>query len=304
MLLENELDKPSRLAEASSQALPLVACVQMEPRVGHTRDNVEASIRYIEQAAAQGASLIVLPELANSGYVFASRAEAFALSEPLADSETVRAWSEAARRLGVHLVAGIAEREDQRLYNSAVFIGPAGLIGRYRKLHLWGQENLFFEPGNLGVPVFDTAFGRVAVAICYDGWFPEVFRLAAGQGADLVCVPTNWVPMPAQPADRPAMATTLAMAAAHSNGLMIACADRIGAERGQLFIGQSLIVGGDGWPLAGPAPQDQAAILYAPLDVERIRAGRALNAFNHVQRDRRPEAYEAPRPAALASSRP
>ncbi|MGN4225874.1 nitrilase-related carbon-nitrogen hydrolase, partial [Burkholderia gladioli] len=121
----------------------------MEPRVGHTRDNVEASIRYIEQAAAQGASLIVLPELANSGYVFASRAEAFALSEPLADSETVRAWSEAARRLGVHLVAGIAEREDQRLYNSAVFIGPAGLIGRYRKLHLWGQENLFFEPGNL-----------------------------------------------------------------------------------------------------------------------------------------------------------
>jgi N-carbamoylputrescine amidase len=152
---------------------------------------------------------------------------------------------------------------------------------------------VFFEPGNFGVPVFDIPLGRIAIAICYDGWFPEVFRLAASRGADVVCIPTNWVPMPAQPSDRPAMATTLAMAAAHSNGLMVACANRTGTERGQSFIGQSLIVGGDGWPLAGPAPQDKDAILYAPFDVQRIRAGRALNAFNHVLRDRRPEEYES-----------
>ena len=99
------------------------------------------------------------------------------------------------------------------------------------------------------------------MAICYDGWFPETYRLAAVQGADIVCVPTNWVPMPAQPDDRPAMATTLTMAAAHSNGMAIACANRIGTERGQPFIGQSLIVGGDGWPVAGPASSDCEEIL-------------------------------------------
>ena len=108
----------------------------------------------------------------------------------------------------------------------------------------------------------------------------------------MVCVPTNWVPMPSQPADRPAMATTLTMAAAHSNGLVIACANRIGTERGQPFIGQSLIVGGTGWPMAGPASSDREEILYAQIDRQRSRAERTLNAFNHVLRDRRVDVYE------------
>src|SRR5437899_1572516 len=76
----------------------------------------------------------------------------------------------------------------------------------------------------------------------YDGWFPEVYRLCALQGADLICVPTNWVPMPGQPAGQEPMAVTLAMASAHSNSMFIACADRVGSERGQAFIGKSLIV--------------------------------------------------------------
>ncbi|RDU97449.1 nitrilase family protein [Trinickia dinghuensis] len=264
----------------------------MEPHVGKKRENVTRSIRYIEEAARNGASLVVLPELANTGYVFADREEALALSEELSDGETTQIWGDAARRFGVYIVAGIAERAGKRLFNSAVFIGPTGVIGAYRKLHLWNDENRFFEPGNLGVPVFDTPLGRISIAICYDGWFPEVYRLAATQGADIVCVPTNWVPMPGQPADRGAMATTLTMAAAHSNGLMIACANRIGTERGQSFIGQSLIVGGDGWPLAGPASRDREEILYAALDLERARAGRTLNAFNHVLRDRRSDVYD------------
>lgn len=272
---------------------PIVACVQMEPHVGEKSTNVQRSIQHIEEAARNGASLVVLPELANSGYVFASRDEAFSLAEELSSGTTVEMWADAARRLGVHIVAGIAERDGQRLYNSAVLIGPSGLVGTYRKLHLWNHEHVFFEPGNRGVPVFDLPLGRVSIAICYDGWFPEVYRLASAQRADIVCVPTNWVPMPAQPLDSPAMATTLTMAAAHSNGLMVACANRIGTERGQPFIGQSLIVGGDGWPLAGPAPKDHEVVLYAPIDVQRIRSGRALNAFNHVVHDRRPEAYDS-----------
>jgi N-carbamoylputrescine amidase len=270
----------------------VIACIQMEPHVGAKRDNVARSIRHIESAAKNGASLVVLPELANSGYVFADRDEAFSLAEELPNGETTRIFTEAAQRLGIHIVAGIAERAGERLYNSAIFTGPSGAIGVYRKLHLWGDEKRFFEPGDLGVPVFDTPLGRIAIAICYDGWFPETYRLAATQGADLVCVPTNWVPMPAQPDDRPAMATTLAMAAAHSNGLAIACANRIGIERGQPFIGQSLIVGGDGWPLAGPASSDQEELLYAAIDLKRTRAQRTLSASNHVQRDRRVDVYD------------
>ncbi|KGS72881.1 beta ureidopropionase [Burkholderia pseudomallei MSHR5596] len=304
LLLENRLEISQRsLAERGIEG-PVVACVQMEPRVGKKRENIALSIHYIEEAARNGASLIVLPELTSSGYVFADREEAFALAEDLPNGETAQAWAEVAQRLGVHLVAGIAEREDERLYNSAIFIGPSGPIGTYRKLHLWNNENLFFEPGNLGVPVFDTPVGRISIAICYDGWFPEVYRLAATQGADIVCVPTNWVPMPGQPADHPAMATTLAMAAAHSNGLMIACANRIGTERGQPFIGQSLIVGGDGWPLAGPAGQDRDAILYAAIDLQRTRSGRTLNALNHVLRDRRTDVYDPMLGTGWPASRP
>jgi N-carbamoylputrescine amidase len=271
---------------------PVIACIQMEPHVGAKRDNVERSVQHIETAARNGASLIVLPELGNSGYVFADREEAFSLAEELPGGETAQIFTEAAQRLGVHIVAGIAERAGMRLYNSAIFTGPSGPIGVYRKLHLWNDEHRFFEPGDLGVPVFDTPLGRIAIAICYDGWFPETYRLAATQGADIVCVPTNWVPMPAQPDDRPAMATTLAMAAAHSNGLVIACADRIGTERGQPFLGQSLIVGGDGWPVAGPASVDREEILYAAIDLKRTRARRSLSPLNHVLRDRRHDVYD------------
>lgn len=270
----------------------VVACVQMEPHVGSKHDNVAQCIRHIEAAAHHGASLVVLPELANSGYVFNDRDEAFALAEPLPEGETAQLLAETTQRLGIHVVMGIAERAGKQLYNSAILTGPAGHVGVYRKLHLWNNEHRFFEPGDRGVPVFDTPLGRIAIAICYDGWFPETYRLAAMQGADIVCVPTNWVPMPAQPEDRPAMATTLTMAAAHSNGVVIACANRIGMERGQPFVGQSLIVGGNGWPVAGPASVDREEILYAAIDLTRTRSERTLNAFNHVLSDRRADVYD------------
>ncbi|QET04469.1 MULTISPECIES: nitrilase family protein [Cupriavidus] len=270
-----------------------VASIQMAPHVGSKEENVARSLALIGEAAAHGATLVVLPELANSGYVFSSRAEAFALAEPVPDGPTTQAWIDAARRHGIHIAAGIAEREGGRLYNSAVLVSPEGHLGTYRKLHLWGEENLFFEPGDKGLPVFHTEFGRLGIVVCYDGWFPETFRLLAMQGADIVAMPTNWVPMPNQPADRPAMANTLAMAGAHSNGLTIVCANRVGVERGQPFIGQSLIVGADGWPMAGPASRDREEILYARVDLNVARRARQISAFNHVLRDRRRDLYDA-----------
>ncbi|WP_084151487.1 nitrilase family protein [Paracidovorax oryzae] len=269
-----------------------VASIQMAPLVGDKPGNLERSVKLIEEAASQGACVAVLPELASSGYVFASRSEAFALAESVPDGETSRAWMEVAQRCGIHVVGGVAERQGDRLFNSALVVGPKGYIGTYRKLHLWGDEHLFFESGDLGLPIFHTEFGRIGIIICYDGWFPEVYRLLAMQGADIVCMPTNWVPMPGQLPGEKAMANMLAMASAHSNGLNIICADRIGIERGQPFIGQSLIVSAQGWPVAGPASHDREEILYASINLKRSRSARHLNVFNDVLRDRRDDIYD------------
>ncbi|WP_457282526.1 nitrilase family protein [Polaromonas sp. P5_D5] len=270
----------------------VVASVQMEPLVGQKAKNIARSLHFIEEASKGGARLVVLPELTNCGYVFESREEAFSLAEPIPGGETTQLWVRAASTFNIYLVAGIAERVGERLFNSAVLIGPGGYIGTYRKLHLWGDEHLFFESGNLGLPVFPTEIGRLAAIICYDGWFPEVCRLLAVQGADIVCMPTNWVPMPGQPAGTMAMANTLAMANAHSNGLNLVCANRVGDERAQPFIGQSLIIGADGWPLAGPASAEREEILYASINLKASRRARHLNAFNDVLRDRRNDVYD------------
>ncbi|KQU89047.1 hydratase [Variovorax sp. Root318D1] len=269
-----------------------VASIQMAPRIGDKAANLRRSVDLIEEAARQGAVVAVLPELANTGYVFASRQEAFALAESVPDGESSQVWLEVARRCKIHVVAGIAERVGDRLFNAALVAGPHGYIGTYRKLHLWGDEHLFFESGDLGLPVFHTEIGRLGAIICYDGWFPEVYRLLAMQGADFVCMPTNWVPMPGQVEGHAAMANTLAMANAHSNGLNIICADRVGTERGQPFIGQSLIVGAQGWPVAGPASRDSEEILYASINLRKSRSARHLNVFNDVLRDRRDDIYD------------
>lgn len=278
--------------QRSPAAVTWVASVQMEPAIGETAANIARSIELVEQAAAQGARLVVLPELANTGYMFDSRDEAYALAEAVPEGPSSQAWIALAQRLGIYLVAGIAECAGGRLYNSALVAGPDGYLGTYRKLHLWGDENLYFEAGDLGLPVFDTELGRIGVAICYDGWFPEVYRLLAVRGADIVAVPTNWVPMPGQTRDGPVMAHALTMSGAHSNGLTVVCADRVGTERGQPFVGRSLIVGSQGWTAAGPASIDQEEVLLAPIDLKASRRARQLNDFNHVLRDRRRDIYD------------
>jgi predicted amidohydrolase len=269
-----------------------VACVQTEPVIGEKARNVRDTLERVAEAASAGANLVVLPELCNTGYVFETRDEAFALAETVPDGETTRAWMDAAAKHRLTVVAGIAEREGEVLYNSAVVVGPRGFIGRYRKNHLWAAENLFFEPGNLGVPVFRIGAGRIAAAICYDIWFPETFRLAALQGADLLCVPTNWVPMPRQPSNLPVMANILAMGGAHSNSMFVACADRVGNERGQPFLGNSVITSHTGWPLAGPASADRPEMILADMNLADARRKRTLNDFNQLLRDRRSDVYD------------
>ncbi|KHL15261.1 UNVERIFIED_CONTAM: hydratase [Mumia flava] len=265
-----------------------IACVQMAPRIGEKDLNVRRAIDFVTRAADLGAELVVLPELANTGYVFDSRAEAESLAEPVPDGSTTAAWSEVASALGVYIVAGIAEKADGALYNSAVLLGPDGYLGSYRKTHLWGDEKKLFASGDRPSPIYDTPLGRIAIAICYDLWFPELFRLYALGGAQIVCVPTNWVPMPNQSADRPAMANTLAMAAAHTNGLVVACADRVGVERGQPFEGQSLVVDQSGWPVGDVASRSLEEIVSASITLD---ARTSVGTHNDVLADRRADIY-------------
>jgi predicted amidohydrolase len=267
-----------------------LSCIQFEPVIGDVSNNLARSAELVRTAVAGGSRLVVLPELANTGYTFATLDEARRLAEPVPEGPSSEFWIALARELGIYLIAGINERSGETLFNAALIAGPDGYVGTYRKAHLWERENLFFAPGDLGFPVFATGLGKLGVAICYDGWFPETFRQLALKGAEIVCVPTNWVPMPDQPASEAAMANTLHRAAAHSNGIFIACADRIGVERGQPFEGQSLIVGPRGWPLAGPASRDREEILSAVVDLAEADR-KDLNTFNNLLRDRRTDIY-------------
>ena len=115
--------------DGRQEAVVKIACIQMEPVVGERDRNLQKSLAMVEEAAREGARLIVLPELCNSGYLFESRDEAFELAEPVPDGPATRAWSEAAARHALHIVAGISERAGDVLYNSSVMIGPGGHLG-------------------------------------------------------------------------------------------------------------------------------------------------------------------------------
>jgi predicted amidohydrolase len=270
-----------------------IASIQYEPEFGAVDANLDAMEELIRAAVAQGATIAVLPELADSGYVFAAREELEAVAEPIPEGRSATRLIALAQELSIHIASGLAERDGERFYNAALLCGPQGFVGKYRKLHLWNREKLFFEPGDLGLPVFETPIGPLGLAICYDGWFPETFRAMAVAGAGMVLVPTNWVPMAGQAeADEP-IANTLIKAAAHSNGIYIAAADRIGVERGQPFIGRSLIVGPDGLALAGPASARDPQIILATAQLGMVESYRSLNQFNNVLGDRRTDIYGA-----------
>jgi predicted amidohydrolase len=268
-----------------------LACVQFAPVLGALDANLASMGRLIRRAHALGASIVVLPELADTGYMFETSEEVAAVATAIPDGQTTQFVCRLANELQIHIVSGLAELDGDHFFNTAILCGPSGYIGKYRKLHLWNRENLFFQKGDLGLPVFATPLGTIGIAICYDSWFPETFRQIALKGGDLVCVPTNWVPMAGHGEKSESMANILHKAAAHSNGLYIACAARIGTERKQFFIGQSVIIGPDGWPLAGPASQDDEEVLIASISLGTLERQRRLNAFNDVLHDRRLDVY-------------
>ncbi len=273
-----------------------IACIQTEPTLGDVAANLAAQSTACAEAIANGADLLILPECSTTGWAFRSPEQARSVAELVPDGSACTQWAALCRDNDVHLVAGVVERAgddaDGVLFNTAVLMGPDGLIGTYRKAHTWALEKTFYEPGDLGVPVYETPLGRIGMHICYDCWFPESFRLMAAQGADLICAPSNWVPVPTQRDDLPAMANLLCMTNAHSNAVYVAAASRVGADDDQPFIGQSIIVDPGGWPIAGPASAEHPEIIYADVDLIGSREARRGNPFNQPLRDRRTDLYD------------
>jgi N-carbamoylputrescine amidase len=263
-----------------------VACAQYSLRDGER--NIERSLYFIRKAAREGADLVVLPELATSGCEFASRREAVALAEEVPGGPAVREWEREARRSGVCVVGGLLEREGDVLYNSAVLLG-AGVLGRYRKTHLWNREKLLYEPGR-ELPVFDTPLGRVGLLICYDAWFPEAARTLALRGAQILCIPSSapddWVPEH-QRRGGLTMLDVHCVAHANANRVYVAAANRVGDG----YLGGSCVVDPAGGILA-LAPAAEEAMIGAELDPERSRTEKRLTDLSHAFGDRNPAVYE------------
>jgi 5-aminopentanamidase len=263
-----------------------VAVQQLAPTLGDVEANRALALGAIREAIDAGADVVVLPELITSGYLFSSRDEVAAAAIGR-DHDILREWAEAAARADVVIVAGFCERgDDGEIYNSAALLDAGGLRAVYRKLHLWDAEKLLFAPGTEAPPVVQTRAGRIGVVICYDLEFPELTRAVALAGAQLLAVPTNWPLVPRPDGERPPEAV-VAMAAARVNRMAVACADRMGTERGLEWTGGATIVGVDGWVAAETR---EPGLLLADLDLAPAldkRLTEHADAFG----DRRPELY-------------
>ena len=256
------------------------------PRVvlGDVDGNLQRIRVALQGAVARGAQLIVMPELATSGYVFADRDEAAAASITRGHP----GWADLSSALptGVVAVVGYAERAGPQLFNSAAVLTRGRRIGDYRKAHLWGAEAALFERGPNAGTIFDTPLGRLGVAICYDNEFPEVPRRLALAGAEILALPVNW-PLIARPDGEHPPETIQAMAAARSSRLATVIADRSGVERGVAWTGGTAVIDEDGWVAALP---DESGSAVATLTL-RAAGDKSLPPYNDLFGDRRPELY-------------
>lgn len=255
-----------------------VAAAQIRPRLGDIEYNRRRMTDFVRKAAELEVDLLVFPELANSGYNFPSREFALKCAESL-DGETVRIMSALAREYSMYIVFGLCEREGERLFNSAVLVGPEGLIGVYRKVHLFMREKEIFERGR-EFRVFTTPIARIGLMICFDWLFPEAARTLALRGAEVIAHPANLV-LPYCPRAMPIRAL--------ENRVYTVTANRVGYERGLRFIGLSLICAPTGDVLA-QASSSHEELIYADIDPAVARDKR-ITEMNDIFKDRVPEAY-------------
>ena len=258
-----------------------IGFLQFQPVLGDADAN-RRRLRAWGPALAE-ADLVVLPELCNSGYHFASRDQARSLAEDAERGPFVQLLLELAQQHDVHLVAGVNEWDAEAgcCYNTAVLIGPGGWIGKYRKLHLFMREREFFAPGDAGLPVFDMGIARIGLLICFDWIFPEAWRVLALRGADIICHPSNLV--------LPGLAQRATPVHAVTNRVYVITANRVGSEGELTFTGLSTIASPRAEVLLqADATSEHLGLVDADIALARDKQ---VTPMNHVLHDRRPECY-------------
>lgn len=269
------------------------------------QDNTEANLKKAEamigDAAAKGAEIVALPELFAESYFCQMPKDegAFHRAEPMPGPKSER-LSKAAATYKIVLIGGsIFEKAgDAKFYNTSCLYGPDGkLIGSYRKTHLPHDpdfyEQDYFSPGDTGVEVHDTPFGKIAVLICYDQWFPEFARIAALKGAELIVYPTaiataDNVPLvsPEIPENWEEMWRAVQVGHAAANNIYVAALNRVGTEGKMHFWGGSFVANPGGVVIA--KADDREQVLLATLDLDYVKD--MQKSWRFIA-ERRPEMY-------------
>lgn len=264
-----------------------VSCVQLWPKLGDKKKNLEKMKAYIEKTMEDNPNtdLIVFPELMTTGYE-GTREQFQSMAETLPDGESMKFIGNLAAKHRVYIVYGFAERDPVHtdiLYNSAVLIDKYGEpMGTYRKVHPFAGEKMWCRAG-CEFPIFETEIGKLGIMICWDTGFPEVARTYALKGADLLIVSTNWE----DPYDEDWDLITKARA--FDNTLHLVAANRIGDDGKALsFFGHSKIIGPTGKELAALDERNEG-IISAELDLGLTQSERAR--YYTFFKDRRPDTY-------------
>ena len=265
-----------------------VAGVQMDVTLGAVDANVDRIIEKLRETRGAGADLTVFPECAVTGYCFALEEAARPFAQSVPGPATAQI-ADACKELGGFAVFGMLELVGENIFNAAVLVGPNGLIGSYRKVHLpFLGADMFTSYGDEPFAVHQAAELNVGMNICYDSAFPESSRCLSLLGADLIALPTNWPP------GAECVAAYAINTRAMENGVYYMAINRVGTESGITFIGSSRIADPGGNTLASGST-DREEILYADIDLERARMKKVVrvpgvHAIDRIA-DRRPEMY-------------
>jgi N-carbamoylputrescine amidase len=253
----------------------------------------QQGLNTIKDAANAGADLVIFPELSFSPFyprvpIEERDEDVLDLAEPI-PGPTTESVAEIAKEFGVVVVFNMLERDGDQTYDTSPVIDADGtLLGCTRMMHVTEYENFheqgYYTPGDTGAPVYDTAVGRLGVAICYDRHYPEYLRALALQDAEIVAVPQagtagEWPD---------GIYESEIRVAAFQHGFFMAMANRVGQEKNMLFEGSSLIADPTG-RIVAQAPSAKAIILMASVDLDKCREAPARELF---LRDRRPDQYE------------
>jgi predicted amidohydrolase len=278
-------------AATESEWFPMkIACVQTDVIFKDINANLSSLETTVRSEVNQGTELTVFPECYSTGYCFDSLAEAMEFSESVPGPSTDRV-AKLCAELKTYVVFGMLEKSGGDLFNVAVLIGPDGLIGCYRKVHLpYLGVDRFTTPGDRPFEVFEAAGVRIGMLICYDGGFPEAARVLSIRGADLIVLPTNWPPGGSY------MAEFSINCRAMENGIYFAAVNRIGTENGFSFIGKSRICSPVGATI-NSIDDASPGILRTEIDPMIARTKRIVRVpGKHLidrMADRRPEMYAA-----------